>query len=104
MRAKGLLMHTAMEDMESPKFTVNQIVLLQKLKQTGLTKLQILKGLEEMEKLEDIGLCSPGLRLVFVFLFSVLCTSSVVKVQHWTNKLLAALLVLCHQHSQQRAT
>lgn len=61
MRAERLLRHTIMEDVESPKFTVNQIVLLQKLKQTGLTKLQILKGLEEMEKLEDIGLCSPGL-------------------------------------------
>ena len=62
MRADRSLSRGTMEDNASPKFTVNQIMLLQKLKQTGLTKLQILKGLEEMEKLEDIGLGSPGLR------------------------------------------
>jgi len=37
------------------KFTVNQIVLLQRLKQTGLDKGQILKGLEEIEKIEENG-------------------------------------------------
>ena len=46
----------SMDDVESPKFTVNQILLLQKLKQTGLTKCQIIKGLEEMEKLDEVGL------------------------------------------------
>ena len=58
----GKAIYSSMEDSESPKFTVNQILLLQKLKQTGLTKTQILKGLEEMEKLEDVGFCRPGLR------------------------------------------
>ena len=62
MRVEACLLRATMEEIDSPKFTVNQIMLLQKLKQTGLSKAQILKGLEEMEKLEDVGLCSPGLR------------------------------------------
>ena len=44
------------------KFTVNQIVLLQRLKQTGLDKGQILKGLEEIEKLEDTGFGGASVR------------------------------------------
>ncbi|XP_076804588.1 homeobox-containing protein 1-like isoform X2 [Clavelina lepadiformis] len=51
---------TANMDDEAPKFTVSQIVLLQKLRQSGLTKNQILKGLDEMEKLDDMCLGSPG--------------------------------------------
>lgn len=62
-----------MEDQETPKFTVSQIMLLQKLKQSGLNKDQIMKGLEEMEKLDEVGLGSPGARLdVAMWLFSVL--------------------------------
>lgn len=38
-----------------PKFTVQQIMLLQKLKQSGLTKIQIIKGLEEIEKMDENG-------------------------------------------------
>lgn len=64
MRADPFVQRAIMDDPSSPKFTVNQIMLLQRLKQTGLSKNQILKGLEEMEKLEDSGLCSPGLRYV----------------------------------------
>ena len=67
MRADRFAQRAIMDDSSPPKFTVNQIMLLQRLKQTGLSKSQILKGLEEMEKLEDIGLCSPGLRYVFYF-------------------------------------
>lgn len=49
-----------MDGLNSPKFTVNQIMLLQKLKQTGLNRDQILKGLEEIEKLDEFGVKSPG--------------------------------------------
>ena len=42
------------------KFTVNQIVLLQRLKQTGLDKGQILKGLEEIEKIEETAIGSAN--------------------------------------------
>ena len=44
------------------KFTVNQILLLQRLKQTGLDKGQILKGLEEIEKIEETGFGSGNVR------------------------------------------
>ena len=41
-----------MDDTDNPpKFTVQQIILLQKLVQSGLTKDQIIAGVEEMEKL-----------------------------------------------------
>nr|CAB3253321.1 homeobox-containing protein 1 [Phallusia mammillata] len=53
-----------MDDQETPKFTVSQIMLLQKLKQSGLTKDQIIRGLEEIEKLDDAGLGSPGTSVV----------------------------------------
>nr|XP_002121071.1 homeobox-containing protein 1 isoform X2 [Ciona intestinalis] len=49
-----------MGEPDPPKFTVNQILLLQKLKQSGLTKSQIIKGLDEMERFDDVGLGSPG--------------------------------------------
>jgi len=52
----------AMDGSDSPRFTVGQIVLLQKLKQSGLTKDEIIRGLEEMEKLDEVGLGSPSAR------------------------------------------
>ena len=41
---------TNMEDVDQPKFTVQQIILLQKLVQSGLSKEQIIAGVDEMEK------------------------------------------------------
>lgn len=43
-----------MEEANSPRFTVQQILLLQKLKQSGLSRDDILKGLDEIDKNDDI--------------------------------------------------
>ncbi|XP_039271955.2 homeobox-containing protein 1-like [Styela clava] len=50
---------TAMDESDTPRFTVQQIMLLQKLKQSGLTRDQILKGLEEIDKMDDIPVSLP---------------------------------------------
>lgn len=43
-----------MEETNCPRFTVQQILLLQKLKQSGLSRDDILKGLDEIDKNDDI--------------------------------------------------
>ena len=66
MRFEDLVVRAKiMEESGCIKFTVNQIIILQKLKQSGLNKDQIMKGLEEIEKLEDMATGTQCVRLVF---------------------------------------